>query len=422
MYENKKISKSISKVVLAYSGGLDTSAIIPWLKENYQCDVIACVADIGQGNEELDGIKEKAKNSGASSCHIIDLKSDFVENYIWPSIKTGAMYENGYLLGTALARPVTAKAQIELARRVNADAVAHGCTGKGNDQVRFEAAYAALAPDLQVIAPWREWNMKSRKDLIHYLHKKNIPSNASVEKIYSRDANAWHISHEGGELEDPWHAPSPHVWTWTCAPEHAPNEPEDIIIQFKQGIPMSINHQTYDAYTFLEKINKIAAQHSIGRLDIVENRLIGMKSRGCYETPGGTVIMAALRALETLVLDRDTLSLRHQFAECFGYMLYDGKWFTTAAQIIRSSAHQIAAEINGDVRVRLYKGQVTILGRRSPNSLYQEAFATFGHDDVYQQQDATGFIHLHTLSSKIKALLHQKTTSADPSDENRGAH
>lgn len=403
--------KVIKKVVLAYSGGLDTSAIIPWLKENYGCEVVAFVADVGQGKEELAGIEEKAKLSGASACYVVDLNMEFLNEYVWPSLKTGAVYEHGYLLGTALARPVIAKAQLELAQQIGADAVAHGCTGKGNDQVRFEATYAALAPDLSVIAPWREWQMVSREELLAYLSEKQIPCSASVKKIYSRDANAWHISHEGGELEDPWNAPSQHVWTWTCDPVDAPNVPEQVALTFKVGELISINDSLCDAVVGLNTLNKLAAKHGVGRLDIVENRLVGMKSRGCYETPGGTVLMAALQALEMLALDRDTLSLRQQLGAQFGKMLYDGKWFTTAAQVVLHAAEEIASAMNGTVVVQLYKGQVMVLQKSSPNSLYVEEFATFSEDDVYEQQDAAGFIRLHTLSSRIKALQSQSGRS-----------
>ena len=395
---------TIKKVVLAYSGGLDTSAIIPWIKERYKCEVVAFVADVGQGKDELEGIEKKAMLSGASACYVVDLNASFLSDYVWPTLKTGAIYENGYLLGTALARPVIAKAQVALARQVGADAVAHGCTGKGNDQVRFEATYAALAPDLSVIAPWREWELVSREDLLDYLEQEQVPCSASLKKIYSRDANAWHISHEGGELEDPWNAPSKEVWTWTCDPVDAPDAPEEVMLTFEAGVLSSINGQPVENIAALKTLNDLAAVHGVGRLDIVENRLIGMKSRGCYETPGGTVLTTALLALETLVLDRDTLKLRQQLGAQFGQMLYDGKWFTTAAQVILNAAADIATAVNGSVVVQLFKGQVTVLQKCSPNSLYAEAFATFGKDDVYDQKDATGFIRLHTLTSRIKAL------------------
>jgi len=400
----------IKKVVLAYSGGLDTSAIIPWLKENYQCEVVAFAADVGQGDEELQGLEQKALASGASECFIVDLKQEFVADYIYPIVKTGAVYEGQYLLGTSMARPVIAKAQVEIARKVGADALCHGCTGKGNDQVRFEGAFAALAPDLKVIAPWREWQMESREDLLDYLANKNVPTSASATKIYSRDANAWHISHEGGELEDPWCEPTKQVWTWTVDPEDAPEQPAYIELEFSQGQLIKVDNQALSAYEALVDLNQKAAAHGVGRIDIVENRLVGMKSRGCYETPGGTVLMAAYKALEALVLDKNSLKFREQLALEFSHVIYDGRWFTPLCQSILAAADSFAKQLTGKIVVKLYKGQATVTQRASVNSLYSEDFATFGADDVYDQSHAEGFIRLFSLSSRI-AAMQQKESS-----------
>ncbi len=396
--------QSIKKVVLAYSGGLDTSAIIPWLKENYDCEVIAFAADVGQGEEELEGLHEKALKTGASECYIVDLKQEFVSDYIFPTITTGAVYEGEYLLGTSMARPIIAKAQVEIARKVGADALCHGCTGKGNDQVRFESTFAALAPDLKVIAPWREWDMVSREDLLAYLAERDIKTSASATKIYSRDANAWHISHEGGELEDPWCEPSKQVWTMTVDPEDAPDSAERVMLSFDKGVLVAVNEEALSPYDALMKLNKIAAAHGVGRIDIVENRLVGMKSRGCYETPGGTVIMAAYKALECLILDKAALKHREQLGLEFSHVMYDGRWFTPLSQALLAGAATFAEQITGDIVVKLYKGQATVTQRRSPNSLYSEDFATFGADDVYDQSHAEGFIRLYSLSSRIAAL------------------
>ncbi|SHH99082.1 argininosuccinate synthase [Ferrimonas marina] len=396
----------INKVVLAYSGGLDTSAIIPWLKEQHDCEVIAFVADVGQDPEELVGVEEKALASGASSCHVVDLKEAFVADYVNPILKTGAIYEGTYLLGTSMARPIIAKAQVELALKLGADAVSHGCTGKGNDQVRFESTYAALAPQLEVIAPWREWTMKSRTDLLNYLASKNIPTTASAEKIYSRDANAWHISHEGGELEDPYCEPSDQVWTWTVSPEQAPDEAQYVTLSFEQGVLKAVDGETMTPYNALSYLNDVAAKHGVGRIDIVENRLVGMKSRGCYETPGGTVLNAALRGLETMVLDKASFKFREQVALEFSHVIYDGRWFTPLSDALLAAAESLAQVVTGEIVVKLYKGHATVVKRKSPNSLYSEAFSTFEEDEVYNQKHAEGFIRLFSLSSRI-AAMHQ---------------
>jgi len=394
----------IKKVVLAYSGGLDTSAIVPWLIENYGCEVVAFAADVGQGEEELEGLEEKALASGASECHIVDLKEEFVRDFIYPTIKTGAVYEGEYLLGTSMARPVIAKAQVEVARKVGADALSHGCTGKGNDQVRFEGAFAALAPDLHVIAPWREWDMVSREDLLDYLASRNIKTTASATKIYSRDANAWHISHEGGELEDPWQAPTKKIWTMTVDPMDAPDTPEQVSLSFDKGSLSHVNGEALSPYQALVKLNTIAAAHGVGRIDIVENRLVGMKSRGCYETPGGTVMMKAYKGLEALVLDKAALKYREQIGLEFSHVMYDGRWFTALNDALLAGAASFAELVSGDIVVQLYKGNANVIQRQSPNSLYSEDFATFGEDDVYDQSHAEGFIRLFSLSSRIKAL------------------
>jgi len=400
--------KEIKKVVLAYSGGLDTSAIIPWLKENYNgCEVVAFCADVGQGDEELEGIKEKAIASGASECHVVDLKEEFVKDYIYPIVKTGSVYEGQYLLGTSMARPVIAKAHVEVALKVGADAVCHGCTGKGNDQVRFEACFAALAPQLTVIAPWREWDMVSREDLLDYLAERDIPCSASLTKIYSRDANAWHISHEGGELEDPWCEPSKEVWTMTVDPMDAPDTPDTVTLTFDKGELTAVDGKTLSAFESLTYLNDKAAAHGVGRIDIVENRLVGMKSRGCYETPGGTVLMAAYKGLETLILDKESLKFRESVGLEFSHVIYDGRWFTPLAKAQLAAAESLSEKVTGDVVVKLYKGTATVTQRRSPNSLYSEEFATFGADDVYDQKHAEGFIRLFSLSSRIEALKEQ---------------
>ncbi len=392
------------KIVVAYSGGLDTSAIIPWLIEHYDCEVIAAVGDVGQGAEELSGVEEKATRSGASACYVIDLRRAFLEEFVFPTIITGAVYEGRYLLGTSIARPILARAQVEVARQVGADALAHGCTGKGNDQVRFESAYAALAPDLEVIAPWRLWDLRSREDLLGYLEKHNVPTTASATKIYSRDANLWHISHEGGGLEDPWNPPPADVWVRTTDPAKAPAEPADVSIGFVRGRPRTLDGQALPPETLVAKLNTIAGRHGVGRVDIVENRLVGMKSRGCYETPGGTVIVEALRGLEQLVLDRRSLHFREHLGLTFAELVYDGQWFTPLREALWACADSFASRLDGEVVVRLHRGSATAVRRRSPCSLYAQDYATFGADEVYDQKDAGGFIRLFSLPSRIAAI------------------
>ncbi|EQB9036615.1 argininosuccinate synthase [Vibrio cholerae] len=398
----------VKKVVVAYSGGLDTSVIIPWLKENYDCEVVAFVADVGQGDEELKGVEAKALSSGASECYIVDLKEEFVKEYIYPTLKTGAYYEGKYLLGTSMARPVIAKAQVEIARKVGADALAHGCTGKGNDQVRFEGAFAALAPDLHVIAPWREWDLRSREACLDYLAELNIPCAASLTKIYSRDANAWHVSTEGGVLESTWNAPNEDCWVWTVDPEQAPNEAEYVTLQVAHGEVVAVDGETMTPYNALLYLNQKGAKHGVGRIDIVENRLVGMKSRGCYETPGGTIIMEALRAVEQLVLDKTSFEFREELGIKASHLVYDGRWFTPLRQAVFAAADELAKDVNGEVVIKLYKGQAVATQKRSANSLYSEDFATFGADEVYDHSHAGGFIRLYSLSSRIRALSQNK--------------
>ena len=392
------------RVSLAYSGGLDTSCIIPWLVETYGCEVIAVVADVGQGARELEGIQEKAIRSGATKCVIKDLRKAFLEEFAYPMAITGSVYEGRYLLGTSIARPIIARAQVEVALAEDCDALSHGCTGKGNDQVRFECTFAALAPHLPVIAPWRLWDLKSREQMLDYLKARSIPCAASAEKIYSRDANIWHISHEGGDLEDPWKAPPEDVWMLTCDPKLAPDAGAEITVSFRSGFPTSLDGVPMDSVTLLENLNRVGGAHGIGRIDLVENRLVGMKSRGAYETPGGTILMEALRGLEQLCYDRDTMQWRQKLALDFARIVYEGTWFTPVREVLWASAQNAAQVLDGDVRVRLFKGTATVSGRRSPNSLYSQDFATFGADDVYDQTHAEGFIRLFSLPARIRAL------------------
>ncbi|MGQ0629042.1 MAG: argininosuccinate synthase [Phycisphaerales bacterium] len=392
------------KIVVAYSGGLDTSAVIPWLKEKYSCEVVCVVGDVGQGSGELEGVETKARNSGASSCQVVDLKRVFVDDFVVPMLITGSLYEGKYLLGTSIARPILAKAQVDVALKVNADAVAHGCTGKGNDQVRFESAYAALAPHLEIIAPWRHWNLRSREDLLNYLKTHNVPTTATATKLYSRDRNLLHISHEGGLLEDPWNAPPDDVWMLTSHIKDAPAEHRDVQITFKEGRPIALDDTPMAAEVMLAELNTIAGRHGVGRVDLCENRLVGMKSRGVYETPGGTVLFNALRGLEELVYDRETLHYREQLALRFAEIVYNGQWFTPLRETIWASVAHLAKVMNGDVVVRLFKGHATVVKRRSPNSLFSESFATFGKDEVYNQGHSEGFIRLYSLPSRIAAM------------------
>ena len=396
------MKKNVSKVVLAYSGGLDTSIIIPWLKENYNCEVIAMAADVGQ-HEELDGLEEKALQSGASKLYIEDMREEFVTDFVYPTLMAGAVYESKYLLGSSFARPLIARRQVEIARRENADAVSHGATGKGNDQVRFELTYKAFAPELTIIAPWREWNIKSREDAIEYAASKNIPIAQTKEKIYSRDRNLWHISHEGGELEDPWNEPREDVYMLTVSPEKAPDKPEYVEIDFESGRPVSLGGKAYSPVALVEKLNEIASRNGVGRADIVENRLVGMKSRGVYETPGGTVLYEAHRALETLTLDRDTMHYKEGVALRYAELVYYGKWYNPLREALDAFVERTQINVTGTVRVKLYKGNCGAVGIKSPYSLYREDIATFSEDEVYDQSDAEGFINLFGLPETVSA-------------------
>ena len=391
-------------IALAYSGGLDTSIIVPWLKEHYPGARVICVAaDIGQG-DELEGVRAKALASGADECYIEDLRQEFIEDFIWPTLRAGAIYGRKYLLGTSMGRPLIARRQVEVARRVGADALAHGCTGKGNDQVRFELTYAAFAPDLPVIAPWREWDIRSREDALAYAAKHNVPVTASREKIYSRDRNIWHISHEGGVLEDPAQAPPADLFMLTTSPELAPDEPEEVSIGFSQGTPVAVNGVFLDPVAILTTLNKIAGKHGVGRIDLVEDRLVGMKSRGVYETPGGTLLYTAHSELEQLILDRRTLAAKDLIAPRYADLVYEGRWWTTEREAYDAFVNVTQERVTGGVTLRLYKGTVTVVSRASEYALYDERFVTFGEDDVYQQSDAAGFIRLYSLPDRVRAV------------------
>ncbi len=398
------MTSKVSKVVLAYSGGLDTSCIVPWLKENYGCEVITFTGDVGQ-EEELEGLEEKAVASGASKAYIEDLRQEFLLEYAFPTMQAGAIYEHTYLLGTSFARPLLAKRQVEIAEMEGADGVAHGCTGKGNDQVRFELTFKALNPRLKVIAPWREWDIRSREDALAYAASKGIPVNVSQAKIYSRDRNIWHISHEGGPLEDPWYEPDEDLYVLTRSPEAAPDEPEYVEIEFVRGVPRRINGVPMGAVELLTELNRLGGIHGIGRVDLVENRLVGMKSRGVYETPGGTILYTAHRELESLTLDRETNHYKALVAQRYAELVYDGRWFTPLREAIDAFVRETQKHVTGTVRVKLYKGSCNVVGRKSPYSLYREEFATFGQEDVYDQRDAEGFINLFGLPLKVQALL-----------------
>ncbi|HEX8397395.1 MAG TPA: argininosuccinate synthase [Pyrinomonadaceae bacterium] len=396
------MEKKINKVILAYSGGLDTSAMLLWLKEKYNCEVVCFCADVGQG-EELTGLDEKAKATGASKLYVEDLREEFVRDYVWTAVKANALYEGVYLLGTSLARPVIAKKQIEIAIKEGADAVAHGATGKGNDQVRFELTYYALKPDVKVIAPWRHWEFKGRADLIAYCAEKGIPVTATAEKPYSTDRNLMHISYEGGILEDPWAAPPEDIFLLTKSPENARDKAEEITLTFEKGEPVAINGETYGAVDLLSTLNFIGGEHGIGRVDLVENRFVGMKSRGVYETPGVTILQTAHRALESITLDREVGRLRDSLSTKFAESIYYGFWFAPEFEILRSMINDTQKTVSGDVRLKLYKGNVTVTGRRSPYSLYKERIVTFEDDaGAYDQHDAEGFIKLQALRLRLQ--------------------
>jgi argininosuccinate synthase len=402
----------IRTIALAYSGGLDTSIIVPWLKERYDARVICVAADIGQG-EELEGVRAKAIASGADECYIEDLRQEFVEDFVWPTLRAGAIYGRKYLLGTSMGRPLIARRQVEIARQVGADALAHGCTGKGNDQVRFELTYAAFAPDLPVIAPWREWNIRSREDAIAYAEAHKIPVAATRDKIYSRDRNVWHISHEGGVLEQPSVAPPADLFMLTSSPENAPDQAEEVTIGFQSGTPVSVNGVELDAVDIVVALNKIGGRHGVGRIDLVEDRLVGMKSRGIYETPGGTLLYSAHSELEQLVLDRRTLAAKDLIAPRYADLVYEGRWWTTEREGYDAFVNVTQERVTGSVTLRLFKGNASVIGRESEYALYDERFVTFGEDDVYQQSDAAGFIRLYGLSARVRAIRDQEMAAAN---------
>lgn len=399
--------EDIKKVVLAYSGGLDTSVIIPWLKENYNnCEVIAVTADLGQG-DELDPVHDKALKSGASKCYILDLKEEFITDYVWPVVKAGAVYEKKYLLGTSFARPLIAKRLVEIAEKEGADAVAHGATGKGNDQVRFELSVKALAPQLAIIAPWREWSIRSREDAIDFAEAHNIPIPVTKEHDYSMDRNMWHLSHEGSDLEDPWNAPKDALFIVTNTPETAPDKAEYVELEFEQGVPVAVNGKKMSPATIVENLNEIGIRNGVGICDMVENRLVGMKSRGVYETPGGSIIYYAHNELENLCLDRATMSYKQMVGIKYSELVYDGMWFSPLREALAAFVDETQKTVTGTVRLKLYKGNIISAGAKSPYSLYSQEYVTFGADEVYNQADASGFINLFGLPLTVRALMKQ---------------
>ena len=405
------------KVALAYSGGLDTSIIIPWLRETYGAEVVAVCGDVGQGGGELTGLEEKALASGACDVHVADLREEFVREYVWPMVRAGAVYEHKYLLGTSIARPLLAKLQVEVALATGCDALAHGATGKGNDQVRFELAYKALAPQLPVIAPWREWDIVSREDAIDYAQRHGVPVQQSKAKIYSRDANLWHISHEGAELEDPANAPLPGVWTLTKDPEGAPASGAEVSIRFEAGTPIAVDGAALSSAVIVATLNELGCQHGVGRIDLVENRFVGMKSRGCYETPGGTILMAAHAELEALTLDRATMHYKQKLALDYAELVYDGKWFTPLREALDGFVSQAQRHVTGEVKLRLCQGRVDVLSRTSPFSLYAAEIASFTMGEEYDQRDAEGFINLIGLPIRVHASVQGRLRDANGGSE-----
>jgi argininosuccinate synthase len=399
-------------IVLAYSGGLDTSIIVPWLKEHYDARVVCVAADIGQG-QELEGVRAKALASGADECYVEDLRAEFVEDFLWPMVRAGAIYGRKYLLGTSIARPLIARRQCEVAKAIGADALAHGCTGKGNDQVRFELTYATFAPELPVIAPWRVWDIRSREDALAYAAERNIPVAATAQKIYSRDRNLWHISHEGGLLEDPSTVPPDDLFMMSASPAEAPDGHEDVTIEFARGTPVAVNGKRLDPVALVATLNAIGGRHGVGRIDLVEDRLVGMKSRGIYETPGGTLLYTAHSELEQLVLDRRTLAAKDVIAPRYADLVYEGRWWTTEREAYDAFVSITQERVTGTVTLRLYKGNVIIAGRASEHALYDERFVTFGEDDVYEQADAAGFIRLFALPARVRALKDAEAGTAN---------
>ena len=398
--------QKIKKVVLAYSGGLDTSIMINWLKENYGCEVIAYAADVGQ-EEELKGLKQKALKTGASKIYIEDLTEEFAKDFIFPMLKTGAIYEGQYLLGTSIARPLIAKRQVEIALKEKADAVAHGATGKGNDQVRFELTFKALAPDLKIIAPWREWKLKGREEEIDYANKRNIPIPVSKSKPYSSDRNLWHISYEGGVLEDPWYEPKEDMFILTVDPAKAPNKEEYVEVGFVKGEPVSINDKKLSPVALIKELNKIGGRNGVGRVDIVENRLVGMKSRGVYETPGGTILYLAHQALESITIDRDTHHMKQGIAIRYSELVYNGQWYSPLRKSLDAFINETQKNVTGVVRLKLYKGNCAVVGRKASKSLYDPQLASFEKEEVYNQKDAEGFINLFGLPMKVQAKINK---------------
>ena len=404
---------SVKKVVLAYSGGLDTSIIIPWIKENYGgAEIVAYCGDVGQG-DDLEAVRRKALATGASKCVVEDLREEFVRDYAYAALAAGAVYEDNYLLGTALARPLLAYRQVQTALREGADALAHGATGKGNDQVRFEVTYATFAPHLKVIAPWREWNIRSREDALAYAAAHGVPVEQSPRDIFSRDGNLWHLSHEGGNLEDPWDAPRKEMFKLTVDPEEAPDEPEVVTLGFQRGVPVALNGKTLGPVEMVESLNRLAGSHGVGRLDLVENRLVGIKSRGVYETPAGTVLHVAHREIKRLVLDRNTLHFKQSVSVRYAQLIYDGLWFSTLRQALAAFVAYTEKEVTGEVKVRLFKGRAEAIGRRSPRSLYRQDLATFGEGMAYDHQDAEGFIRLFGLPERVRALTRNDAEGAE---------
>jgi len=397
----------LNKIILAYSGGLDTSVILRWLIEEYKAEVVAFVADLGQG-EDLGEIKEKALNTGASKVYVKDLKEEFVKDFIFPAIKANALYEGLYLMGTSLARPLIAKAQIEVAKKENSNAVAHGATGKGNDQVRFELTYYALEPNIKVIAPWREWGLKSRKDLIEYAEKHGIPVPVTPDKPYSCDRNLFHTSYEGGILEDPWKEPAENMFEMSISPEMAPDEPTYLDIGFERGEPVSIDGKSMSPLEIISTLNKVGGSNGVGRVDMVENRFVGIKSRGVYETPGGTILHAAHRSVESITVDREVMHLRDSLMPKFSELVYYGFWYSPEMEMLRAAIDESQKNVTGTARVKIYKGNVTTVGRRSPNSLYKMDLASFEEDKGYNQSDATGFIKLNALRLSVRKMLERK--------------
>jgi len=401
---------SVKKVVLAYSGGLDTSIIIPWLKENYDgAEVVAFCGDVGQG-DDYDAVTKKALATGASKCIVSDLREEFVRDYCYKALAAGAVYEDRYLLGTALARPLLAYHQAQVALEEGADALAHGATGKGNDQVRFEVTYGAFAPHLQVIAPWREWSIRSREDALEYAAKHGVPVEQTRRDLFSRDGNLWHLSHEGGNLEDLWDAPQKTMFKLTVDPVDAPDTAQEIVLAFEQGVPVSLDGKTLGPVGMVETLNRVAGAHGVGRLDLVENRLVGIKSRGVYETPAGTVLHLAHRELERLVLDRDTLHFKQAISVRYAQLVYDGLWFSTLREALAGFVDETEKEVTGEVRLRLYRGQAEPVGRRSPRSLYRQDLATFGEGMAYDHADAAGFIRLFGLPERVRAMSRDRVT------------